>query len=74
MARLRNDTMRTVYAMLRMYPVSAVSIERNKFDPQPLLNPDIRGREYRRGTLYGWQLRAYILDRGRSRGPPEGTG
>ena len=28
-------------------------------------NPDIKGAEYQRGTLYGWQLRHYIFARDR---------
>ena len=46
-----------------MYPVTRIRIERNKFDPQLMMNPDIQGIEYQRGTLFGWQVRAYVLDR-----------
>ena len=60
---IRIDTVRVVNALRRLYPVSHIRIERNKFDPQLMQNPDIRGIEYQRGTLYGWQVRAYILDR-----------
>ena len=28
-----------------------------------MANPDIKGIEYQRGTLFGWQVRAYILER-----------
>ena len=55
--------MRVVQTMLKMYPISSVSIERNKFDPQLMMNPDIKGVEYQRGTLFGWQVRAYVMDR-----------
>ena len=48
-------------------PVTLIRIERNKFDPQLMMNPDIRGIEYQRGTLFGWQVRAYILDRDQGR-------
>ena len=46
-----------------MYPITLIRIERNKFDPQLMMNPDIQGIEYQRGTLFGWQVRAYILER-----------
>ena len=60
---LRVDTMRMVRTMQSIYPVSSVSIERNKFDPQLMQTPDITGVEYQRGTLWGWQVRAYVLER-----------
>ena len=36
---IRIDTMRVVRTMLKMYPISSISIERNKFDPQLMLFP-----------------------------------
>ena len=50
-----------------MYPVTLIRIERNKFDPQLMMNPDIQAVEYQRGTLFGWQVRAYILERDQGR-------
>ena len=64
---LRIDTMRVVNALILIYPVSRISIERNKFDTQLMVNPEISGIEYQRGTLYGSQIRAYIFDRDNSR-------
>ena len=64
---LRIDTMRVVSILRRMFPISSIRLERNKFDPQLMMNPDIKGVEYQRGTLFGWQVRAYILDRDGSR-------
>ena len=64
---LRIDTLRVVNAMIKIYPIANISIERNKFDPQLMQNPDIRGLEYQRGTLFGWQVRAYILERDQGR-------
>ena len=60
---LRHDTMRLVDTLRRMYPITRTRIERNKFDQQLMVNPDIKGMEYQRGTLFGWQVRAYILER-----------
>ncbi len=64
---LRTDTMRVVRILKTMYPVTRIRIERNKFDPQLMKNPDIQGIEYQRGTLFGWQVRAYILERDQGR-------
>ena len=60
---LRIDTMRVTNTLCRIYPISNISIERNKFDPQLMANPDIKSVEYQRGTLFGWQVRAYVLER-----------
>ena len=64
---LRIDTMRVVAILRQVYPISSIRLERNKFDPQLMMNPDIKGVEYQRGTLFGWQVRAYILDRDQNR-------
>ena len=64
---LRADTTRLVNILRRMYPISGIRLERNKFDPQLMMNPDIQGIEYQRGTLFGWQVRAYILERDQGR-------
>ena len=64
---LRVDTMRLVSILRQMYPISDIRLERNKFDPQLMMKPDIRGIEYQRGTLFGWQVRTYILERDQGR-------
>ena len=64
---LHIDTMRVVAILRQVYPISSIRLERNKFDPQLMMNPDIKGVEYQRGTLFGWQVRAYILERDGSR-------
>ena len=38
-----------------------------RFDTRLMQNPDIKGVEYQRGTLMGWQLRHYILHRDQQR-------
>ena len=64
---LRTDTMRVVNTLTSMYPISRISIETKKFDTQLMVNPDIKGVEYQQGTLFGWHIRAYILQRDRGR-------
>ena len=47
--------------LTRLYPISSIRISNAKFDIQLMENPDIQGEEYQHGTLYGWQLRAYVF-------------
>ena len=48
-------------ALTQLYPVAGIRISTAKFDIQLMENPNIQGEEYQRGTLYGWQLRAYVF-------------
>ena len=47
--------------LTRLYPISSIRISNAKFDIQLMQNPDIQGEEHQQGTLYGWQLRAYVF-------------
>ena len=62
-ANLVDDTDAIVQTMLRLYPINHLRVEYLRFDTQLMQNPDIRGVEYQRGTLLGWQLRHYIFAR-----------
>lgn len=44
-------------------PITAVSLELVKFDLQAMENPDISGVEYQQGTLYGYEVRQYLLEK-----------
>lgn len=44
-------------------PVSAVSVESNRFDTQRLQDPEISGVEYQRGELFGYDVREYLLEK-----------
>jgi 5-methylcytosine-specific restriction endonuclease McrA len=44
-------------------PVSRVEVERVTFDTQLLQNPHVAGVTYQRGDLFGWEVRAYVLDK-----------
>lgn len=44
-------------------PITDLAVERVKFDMQLMENPDISGVEYQQGTLYGTELRQYLLYR-----------
>ena len=44
-------------------PVSRLEVERVKFDPALLQNPELTGVAYQRGDLYGWEIRSYLLEK-----------
>jgi len=52
-----------VNRLCRYAPVSLITVEHVKFDTQLLQNPDISGVEYQRGTLFGYELREYLLEK-----------
>ena len=60
---LVEDTQAIVQTMYRLYPINRIRVEYLRFDTQLIQNLDVRGAEYQRGTLWGWQLREYILQR-----------
>ncbi len=50
-----------VRRLLRLCPVAAISQELVKFDLQQMEQPDISGVEYQQGTLFGYEVREYVL-------------
>ena len=50
-----------VSRLRRLAPVTGLAMELVRFDMQAMENPDIEGAEYQRGTLYGAELREYLL-------------
>jgi len=57
-------TVETWMSRLRRYtPITTVSIELNKFDTQLMQNADISGIEYQQGTLQGYEIREYLLEK-----------
>ena len=62
MSRVHNIL--TWVARLRRYaPITALSQEVVRFDMQLLNNPALSGVEYQQGTLYGYEVREYVLDK-----------
>jgi 5-methylcytosine-specific restriction endonuclease McrA len=60
----RVDTiMSWVRRLCRWVPVSALSLELVRFDTQALQNPEISGVEYQQGTLFGYEVREYLLEK-----------
>ena len=44
-------------------PITGLSQELVRFDTQKLQNPELSGIEYQQGTLYGYELREYLLEK-----------
>ncbi|HZU01913.1 MAG TPA: RNA-guided endonuclease IscB [Ktedonobacteraceae bacterium] len=47
----------------KVCPITAISLELLKFDPQLLDNPAISGMEYQQGELQGYEIREYLLQK-----------
>jgi 5-methylcytosine-specific restriction endonuclease McrA len=56
-----DTTLTWVKRLIRYCPVNSIAVELVKFDLQKLRNPEISGVEYQHGTLYGWEVREYLL-------------
>ena len=52
-----------VKRLIRNCPVQAMSLELVKFDLQQMENPEISGVEYQQGTLFGYEIRQYLLEK-----------
>ncbi len=58
-----HTTMAWVKRIQRWGPVSAISTELVRFDMQQMENPEISGVEYQQGTLAGYEVREYLLEK-----------
>lgn len=47
----------------RWFPMRRIEVERVKFDMVLLQQPEVSGVEYQRGELFGWEIRAYVLEK-----------
>jgi 5-methylcytosine-specific restriction endonuclease McrA len=56
-------TLSWVERLRRWVPVTALSLELVRFDTQALQNPEISGFEYQQGTLFGFEVREYLLEK-----------
>lgn len=52
-----------VKRLIRVCPITALSLELVKFDMQAMEHPEISGVEYQQGTLAGYELREYLLEK-----------
>ncbi|WP_082080039.1 RNA-guided endonuclease IscB [Cupriavidus basilensis] len=58
-----DTTMAWVQRIRRWAPVNGVSSELVRFDMQAMENPEISGVEYQQGTLAGYEVREYLLEK-----------
>lgn len=60
----RVDTTKSLVNRLRsLVPVTGISQELVRFDTQKMENPEISGVEYQQGTLLGYEVREYLLEK-----------
>ncbi len=60
----RVDTTWSLVSRIRtLAPVVAISQELVRFDTQKMENPEISGVEYQQGTLLGYEIREYLLEK-----------
>lgn len=58
-----DTTLSWVERLRKLAPVSCISQELVRFDVQKLEDPEIAGYEYQHGTLAGYEVREYILEK-----------
>jgi 5-methylcytosine-specific restriction endonuclease McrA len=58
-----DTTMAWVERLLRWLPVTGISTMLHRFDTQALQHPEISGTEYQHGTLFGYEVREYLLEK-----------
>lgn len=44
-------------------PIVVIEIEQVRFDTHKIVNPEISGIEYQQGTLFGYEIREYLLEK-----------
>ena len=58
-----DTTVAWVARLRRLAPVSSLAQELVRFDMQAMDNPDISGVQYQQGTLAGYEVREYLLEK-----------
>ncbi len=58
-----DTTLAWVHRLQCLAPVSSISSELVRFDMQTLENPEIEGAQYQQGTLAGYEVREYLLEK-----------
>ncbi|MBU2774280.1 HNH endonuclease [Acidithiobacillus ferrooxidans] len=58
-----DTTMTWVQRLMRWTPVAGISTMLHRFDTQALQNPEITGAEYQQGTLFGYEVKEYLLEK-----------
>ncbi|WP_151669989.1 RNA-guided endonuclease IscB [Nitrincola schmidtii] len=58
-----DTTVAWVKRLIKLAPISGIQKELVRFDTQMLENPEISGVEYQQGTLLGYEVREYLLEK-----------
>lgn len=58
-----NQILHVLAKLRKRVPTTAINVEHVLFDTQKLQNPDISGVEYQQGTLLGYEVREYLLEK-----------
>lgn len=58
-----DTTLTWVNKLIKFAPIGAIVQELVRFDLPQLENPEISGREYQQGTLWGYETREYLLNK-----------
>lgn len=62
LSRLRN-MLAWAQRYCRWVPISRLDVEWVKFDLTLMQNPELTGVQYQKGELFGWEVRAYLLEK-----------
>ena len=49
--------------LINLSPIAMILVETARFDTQKLMNPEISGIKYQQGTLQGYEIREYLLEK-----------
>jgi len=56
-------TLKAVRFVASLLPVRQVNVEVASFDSQQMRDPEIKGISYQQGSLFGYQVREYVLEK-----------
>jgi len=62
MSRVHNVTTWAL-RLQRFAPLASIAVETVRFDMQKMVSPEISGVEYQQGTLAGYELKEYLLEK-----------
>lgn len=58
-----NNVVHLARKLQNLIPLNAIAVETVRFDMQKLVNPEISGVQYQQGTLQGYEVREYLLEK-----------
>jgi len=58
-----SDITTWVRRLIKLCPITDISYELSQFDTHKMQKPEIRGIEYQHGTLHGYTVRQYLLEK-----------